>query len=139
MVVGRDGATNIAGAMPSSWLATIARGPAVAPVRDAALASTYVVTRESRHAAVLRREGADGTAVELARSAKRLGGPDWRALAGAILLDATAATPAPKLVADLARFIVAGAGDEHRLRGEALVAWLESWRPALAGLFGSPR
>jgi len=125
--------------MLGSWLATIARGPAVAPVRGGALACTYVVARAGRHAAVLRREDADGTSVELARSARRLRGPDWRTLAGAILLDATAGTPPPKLASDLARFIVTRVGDEHRLRGDELVSWLESWRPALGGLFGGPR
>jgi len=125
--------------MPSSWLATVTRGPAVAPVQDGVLASTYVVTREGRRAAVLHREGADATSAELARSARRLRGPDWRVLAGAILLDATASTPAAKLTADLARFIVPRAGGEYRLRGEELEAWLQSWRPALAGLFGERR
>jgi len=121
--------------MPS-WLATIARGAAVAPVCEDALAATYVVAHERRGAAVVRRQGADGASVLLARSQRHLRGPDWRALAAAILLDATGSPPPAKLAGDLGRFIVPRPGEELRLRGDELVSWLASWRPALAGLLG---
>jgi hypothetical protein len=119
-----------------SWLATIARGSAVAPVREEAAAFTYVVSRAGRGTAAVSREAPDGTAVVLAGSARRVRGPDWRALAAAILLDATGSPPPAKLAGDLARFVVAPAGGERRLRADELVAWLGSWRPALAGLLG---
>lgn len=125
--------------MTGSRLASLTRGPALPPVRAAALAFTYVVTREGPHGAVVRREDGDGVPLRLARSARRVGRPDWRALAHAILLDATATAPATKLAADLGRFIVPGAAESLRLNGTDLAAWLESWRPALAALFGSSR
>jgi hypothetical protein len=99
----RECTTNIERVVHGSWLANITRGPAIAPVRDAALALTYVVAREDRHAAVVRCEDADGSSRELARSARRMAGAGWGTLARAILQDATVARPAAKLCADLAR------------------------------------
>jgi hypothetical protein len=121
--------------VPDSPFAALTRRPAVAPVREPARAFTYVVARERRGVAAARREQADAAAVELARSARRLRGPDWQALATAILLDATGSPPPAKLARDLGRFIVAGVGHERSLGGEELVRWLESWRSATAGLF----
>jgi hypothetical protein len=125
--------------MTGSRLASLTRGPALPPVREAALAFTYVVTCEGPRSAIVSREDGERQPVRLARSVRRVGRPDWRALAHAILLDATATAPATKLAADLGRFIGPGAGESYRLTGADLAAWLESWRPALATLFGSPR
>jgi hypothetical protein len=122
--------------MPNSPFADLTRRPAVAPVREPARAFTYVVARERRGVANVRRERSDAAAAVLARSARRLRGPAWQALATAILLDATGDPPPAKLARDLARFIVVGIGRERSLSGEELVRWLDSWRTPAAGLFG---
>jgi hypothetical protein len=120
--------------MPRSRLAALARGPATPPVAQDARASVYVIAREGRGAAAVSRAAPGAPPAVLARSARRLRGPDWAALATAILLDATGRRPPAKLARDLGRFIVASGADERRMSGEELTAWLESWRAPLSGL-----
>ena len=125
--------------MAGSWLASITRGPPVAQVRAAALDAVYVVTRARRGAASVTREDAGAPSVAVAASERRVGGPDWQALARGVLLDATGCAPPTRLASDFARFIVVRIGGEHRLSGAEIAAWLASWRPALWGLFGAGR
>jgi hypothetical protein len=122
--------------MPDSLFATLTRRPAFAPVQDPARTHTYVVARERRGVACVRRERPGVPALVLARSTRALRGPDWQALAAAIMLDATGSRPPAPLARDLARFIVVGVGRERSLGGDELVRWLASWRPAVSGLFG---
>ena len=49
------------------------------------------------------------------------------------------APPSRKLSGDYARFIVTAPGGTTTFTGREIQAWLDTWRPPLAALFGSER
>ena len=112
-------------------------GPKPPRVRQEALTATYAVRRRDGISAVLLRVDS-GAEVELAASSRRLG-VDWSALAGALLADALEAPPQRRLVSDYARFLAPARGQERRIAGAELQAWLDTWRPSILAVLTSGR
>ncbi len=98
-------------------------------LREGARERLYRVARPARGPAVLTRESPGRDARELARSGS------WTVLARAVLEDALTEPPGGKLARDLGRFLVTARGGEHRMSGQELSAWLETWRPPLSTIF----
>ena len=107
-------------------------------MRPARLDDAYVVTRDRATGAVATRRATAGETTELARSGRR-GRTAWTSLASAILADALDGAAGRKLSGDYARFIVTAPGGTTTFTGRELQAWLDTWRPPLAALFGSER